>query len=222
MAMDHLDPIRFARGMKKHLTQPIRQATLFSPDYLDVRRAIAKRSFATVASCSSAGRPHAVGVIYADVDGVLYISTDRSSRKARNIRANPDVFVSIAVRRIPVGAPPSSIQFRGTAEILAVGHPDVVELGRAGALKAIASHGELERPDICLLRVTPGRTIHTYGLGMSLRALAKDPLNAAGEVTNPASLFRSGPTTGPTRDSTLESTRDSTCASTCGSAMVLR
>jgi hypothetical protein len=29
---------------------------------------------------------------------------------------------------------------------------------------------------------TPGPTIHTYGLDMSLRALAKNPLDAAGHL----------------------------------------
>lgn len=148
-----------------------------------VRAAIAKRSFATLATTSSAQRPHAAGVLYADVDGVLYVSTLRSSRKARNIAANPHVFVSIPVRRVPFGAPPSTIQFAATAELLAVDHPDVARLAAAGRLRAITGHGELELPDGCVLRITPGRTIHTYGLGMSLRALAKNPLDAAARVS---------------------------------------
>lgn len=156
-----------------------------SPDYEEVSRAIRKRSFATLATTSPQQRPHAAGVLYADVDGVLYVSTSRSSRKARNIATNPNVFVSIAVRRMPFGAPPSSIQFAATAELLAVDHPDVVRLATAGRLKAITGHGELDLPDGCIVRITPSATIHTYGLGMSLRALAKDPLNAAGKVARP-------------------------------------
>lgn len=156
-----------------------------SPDYEDMSRAIGKRSFATLATTSPQQRPHAAGVLYADVDGVLYVSTSRSSRKARNIAANPNVFVSIAVRRMPFGAPPSSIQFAATAELLAVDHPDVVRLAGEGRLKSITGHGELDLPDGCIVRITPSATFHTYGLGMSLRALAKDPLNAAGKVVKP-------------------------------------
>lgn len=153
-----------------------------TPHLDDIRAAIAKRSFATLGTTSPQQRPHAAGILYAAIDDVLYVSTNRSSRKARNIAANPHVFVSIPVRRMPFGAPPSTIQFAATAELLAVDHPDVVALAGAGQLKAITGHGELELPDGCVVRITPGRTIHTYGLGMSLRSLAKNPLDAAGRV----------------------------------------
>lgn len=157
-----------------------------APTVAEIRSAIAKRSFATLATTSPAQRPHAAGVLYADVDGVLYVSTLRSSRKARNVAANPHVFVSIPVRRIPFGAPPSTIQFAATAEVLAVDHPDVVALARNGRLGAITGHGELDLPDGCILRIMPGTTVHTYGLGMSLRALAKNPLDAAARITLPS------------------------------------
>ncbi len=167
------------------LAQHMATNTATSPRYTDIRAAIAKRSFATLATTSPQHRPHAAAVLYAAVDDVLYVSTIRSSRKARNIAANPDVFVSIPVRRIPFGAPPSSIQFAATAELLPPDHPDVVSLTRAGKLQAITSHGELALPDGCIVRIVPGATIHTYGLGMSLRALAKNPLDAAATVTRP-------------------------------------
>jgi hypothetical protein len=154
-----------------------------TPHLAGIRAAIAKRSFATLGTTSPKQRPHAAGILYAVVDDVLYVSTNRSSRKARNIAANPHVFVSIPVRRMPIGAPPSTIQFAATAELLAVDHPEVVALADAGRLKAITSHGELDLPDGCVVRITPGPTVHTYGLGMSLRALAKNPLDAAATIT---------------------------------------
>lgn len=157
-----------------------------APSVDEIRSAIAKRSFATLATTSPAQRPHAAGVLYADVDGVLYVSTLRSSRKARNVAANRHVFVSIPVRRIPFGAPPSTIQFAATAEVLAADDPDVVALARAGRLEAITGHGELDLPDGCILRITPGRTVHTYGIGMSLLALAKNPLDAAATLRLPS------------------------------------
>jgi Pyridoxamine 5'-phosphate oxidase len=167
------------------------QPSTATPSYADVTSAIAKRSFATLATTSPEQRPHAACVLYAAVDGVLYVSTSRSSRKARNMAANPHVFMSIPVRRMPFGAPPSSIQFAATAELLPVDHPHVVALAAAGRIKAITSHGELDLPDGCVVRLTPAHTIHTYGIGMSLRALAKNPLDAAGKVTRPLLLQRS-------------------------------
>jgi hypothetical protein len=146
-----------------------------------VLRAIAKRSFLTLATTSAAGRPHAAGVVYAHVDDALYVSTDRSSRKARNIAEHPEVFVCLPVRRAPVG-PPSTIQFRATAELLPSEHPLVGSLVEAGRLKAITSHGELERADGCVVRIELPSVLHTYGLGLPLRTLMREPLDAAGRV----------------------------------------
>jgi hypothetical protein len=157
------------------------------------RRAIERRAFATLATASPAGAPHVAGVLYEAVAArpgdagagvVLYVSTPIGSRKARNVAADPRVAVCIPVRRLPVG-PPSSIQFQGRAEVLALDDPDVTRLAAAGELKAITSHGELELDGGCFLRITPSRRVHTYGLGLSLRALLRDPL-AAGGLVDPA------------------------------------
>lgn len=146
-----------------------------------VMAAIARRSFAMLSTVSPAGRPHAAGIAYSAVGTTLYVNTYRGSRKARNIAENPHVAVSIPIRRLPVG-PPSTVQFQGTAEIVPMDDPHITELVQAGRLKAITSHGELEHPDGCFLRITPVRRLHTYGLGMSLRQLLRDPLNAGGTV----------------------------------------
>ncbi len=156
-----------------------------TPRFGDIRAAIAKRSFATLGTTSPQHRPHAAAVLYAAVDDVLYVSTIRSSRKARNIATNPHVYVSIPVRRIPFGAPPSTIQFAATAELLPVDHPEVATLVRAERLSAITGHGELDLPGGCIVRIVPGQTVHTYGIGMSLRALAKNPLDAAATIKRP-------------------------------------
>lgn len=151
------------------------------PQTADVTRAIDRRSFCTLATTSAANRPHVAGVVYEAVGTDLYVSTHRSSKKARNISDNPRVAVCIPIRRLPLG-PPSSVQFQGTAEILAADDPSIGGLVRAGHLKSITSHGELDLPDGCFLRITPSRKVNTYGLGMSLRQLLRDPLNAAGSV----------------------------------------
>lgn len=156
-----------------------------APDYADIRAAIAKRSFATLATTSPSQRPHAAAVLYQAVGDVLYVSTLRPSRKARNIAANPHVFLSIPVRRVPFGAPPSTIQFAATAHLLPVDHPEVTSLARTRQLNAITSHGELDLPDGCIVRIEPDHRIHTYGLGMSLYTLAKNPLDAAATITRP-------------------------------------
>lgn len=154
------------------------------PDPAKVMRAITQRSFATVASTSPAGHPHVAGVLYEMVGDSLYVNTLRTSRKARNIADNANVAVAIPIRRVPVG-PSSSVQFQGTAEILDVDDPEILDLIDQGSLGPLTDHGELDMPDGCFVKITPKRRIHTYGLGMSLYRLIKDPLNAAGVVEIP-------------------------------------
>ena len=155
--------------------------TLHHPDPTAVRRAMARRSVAVLATVSPAGRPHAATVLYQLAGDELYVSTWRGSRKARNVAGTGAAAITIAVRRLPVG-PPASVQFQTTANVLDVDDPEIVALAAAGRLDRITSHGELEAPDNCFLRLPlPARAV-TYALGMSLVRVLRDPLDAAGEV----------------------------------------
>jgi hypothetical protein len=160
-----------------------------NPTLPAVQRAIARRMFCTLGTASARHRPHAASVIYAEVEGALWLSTMRSSRKARNIAANHHVSISIPVRRLPVG-PPSSIQFASTAELRELDDPEALDLAAAGRLKAITGHGELQLDGGCLVRVAPPDTYHTYGLGLPLHRLIRDPLNAAGRVDRTGAQHR--------------------------------
>lgn len=150
-------------------------------DAEDVLAVVAKRSFATLATTSEAGFPHVAGVLYAATGATLWISTLRSSRKARNVVANPRVAVCVPVRRLPVG-PPSSVQWQATAEVVGLDDPELLRLVEEGAVEAVTGHGELELDGGCFLKVTPRGRLHTYGLGMSLPAFLKDPLAAGGRA----------------------------------------
>lgn len=156
----------------------------FTPEPDHVRRLLAKRSFATVASVSERGRPHVAGVLYALADDALWISTERGSRKARNVDANPHVAVDVPVRRLPVG-PPANIHFQSRAELLTAADPRVRARLDAGDLRSITGHGELDLPDGCFVRIPLPARMHTYGIGMSLVQLARDPLACGGMVELP-------------------------------------
>lgn len=143
-----------------------------------IRRAIRRRSFCTLATVSAQARPLATGVLYAEVDGILWVSTLETSAKARNIEANDRVGVCIPVRRYPIG-PPFSVQFQGRAEIRPVNDPEVLALLRARRLKRITSHGELDDPSACFVRIAPGPRIATYGLGVPLRTLVRAPISGS-------------------------------------------
>ncbi|HEY8526030.1 MAG TPA: pyridoxamine 5'-phosphate oxidase family protein [Acidimicrobiales bacterium] len=182
--MDRLATVAFTGVMANNIDP----ASPAGPRLVDrdlVVKAIGRRSFCFLSTTSPGQRPHAAGVLYAADGTTLYVSTTRTSRKARNIAANPHVGIVVPIRRVPVG-PPSSVQFQGRAEIVDPGDPEFRRLHREGRLKAVTSHGELDEPDGCFVRITPTGRIHTYGLGMSLIQLARDPLHAAGVVASAA------------------------------------
>ena len=180
--MPQLWPVSFSGSLLSGMTEP----THYTPDLDEVVQAIAAGSHCTLASVSSRHRPHVATVIYQAIGATLYVNTSRDSRKARNVADNPHVAVSIPIYRLPVEAPPSTVQFQGRADILAFDDPDIVPLLEAERLPNITSHGELDYPDGCFLRITPGKRLTTYGLGMSLEQLMSDPLHAGGSVELPA------------------------------------
>ena len=155
--------------------------TMFHPEPAMIRRAIERRSVATLATVSATGRPHAATVLYQCAEGALFVSTDRDSRKARNISGQGFVAVTIAVRRLPVG-PPASIQFQSAATVLANDDPEIIRLAGAGRLDKVTAHGELHLEGGCFLRLALPSRVVTYALGMSLWQLIRNPLDAAGEV----------------------------------------
>jgi nitroimidazol reductase NimA-like FMN-containing flavoprotein (pyridoxamine 5'-phosphate oxidase superfamily) len=151
-------------------------ASALPPAPGSVRRVIARHSFCTLAT-SSADRPHSVGVLYSLVGTDLFVSTLKDSKKARNIASNQRVAVCIPVRRFPM-APPFLVQFGAAAEIVACEDSVVVDLVRDGRLKKITGHGELDEPGTCFLRITPDEKVFTYGIGVPLRTLLRDPTHA--------------------------------------------
>ena len=142
-----------------------------------VTEAIRRNSYCALATASAAGRPHVVGVLYAFARGCLYVITERNTTKVRNVEANPKVAVCIPVRKYPL-APPFSIQFRGSATVLPRESPEIESLLKEGALKRIVGFGILKRPGMCFLKVAPARRVHTWGLGVPILQLLRNPVGA--------------------------------------------
>jgi hypothetical protein len=142
-----------------------------------VARAVRRGGFAVLATASPSGRPHAAGVSYQLAAGHLWVSTLRSSRKARNVAARPEVGLTIPVRRLPL-IPPATVQLQGRAQIVGLDDPHLRRLAEAGSLDAVTGHGELELADGCFLRIALPERVPSYALGMSLWRLLRDPLNA--------------------------------------------
>jgi len=58
------------------------------------KRLTASRNY-WIVSASPAGRPHAMPVWGLWLDGAVWFSTDRASRKGRNVEANPDIVIHL-------------------------------------------------------------------------------------------------------------------------------
>ena len=66
--------------------------------------------------------------------------------------------------------------------------PSVVALVASGALKKITSHGELDVPDSCFVRIQPKGAIHSFGPGARVTDLIRDPLTAGARRFNYAEV----------------------------------
>lgn len=171
-----------------HETRPVRE----SGDIVDRRqahiiaKALRRTTFATLATVSAAGHSHAAGVVYDLVDGALWIHTMREGRKGRNIAHDPRVGVCVPYRRLPVG-PPYTLHFQGTAELVALDDPDAVRHHEAGDLASISGHGAMEMDGACFVRIVPKGTIHSFGPGVPILDLVRDPLGA-GARSAPAAV----------------------------------
>jgi len=106
-----------------------------------VHTPVMKALFRTPATASAANRPHVSSGLYAEADGALDVSAPLDSIKAGNIRASPNLALTIPARRAPVG-PPTSVQFQGTADVPPLDHPRMVDLAAERTLKTVAGHGE--------------------------------------------------------------------------------
>ena len=142
-----------------------------------VMQAVASNTFCTLATSSADNRPHIAGVLYALVGRDLYINTDATSRKARNIGENQRVAVCIPVP-VETQTPPFTVSLQGTATLLQNDDAEIVRLVADGSLAAITSQGELERPGSCFVKVSPGRRAAVCGIGVPQEELDADPFSA--------------------------------------------
>lgn len=99
--------------------------------FLAVERVLRRSRFATLASLTEEGRPHATGVVYAvsppDESLCCYVTTNATNKKVANVRTSPDVALVVPIRWAVLGVlPPVCIQFQGTAEVVEATDPAAV------------------------------------------------------------------------------------------------
>jgi hypothetical protein len=153
-----------------------------------IARALRRKTFATLATVSPKGRSHSAGVVYDFVDGTLWIHTMRDSRKGRNIAHNRHVGVSVPYRRLPVG-PPYTLHFQGLAELVPLDDPTAIAHHEAGRLGSISGHGAMTMDGACFVRIHPTGTIHSFGAGVPILDLIRNPIETGARSAPAAAVL---------------------------------
>lgn len=165
-----------------------------------VERELRKRSFGVVSTVSRKGRSQSTGVCYAvsapHEHFAIYVMSEPTTRKARNLASNPNVsFVVPLLRRVLTMVPPACIQFRGKAELLSSDDREAIRAFQSSYLlrMLLNQSRELETSgehSTCFIRITPDPVIQTYGVGMSILELRRHIAEASAQVAIPQQLRR--------------------------------
>lgn len=145
-----------------------------------VWKALARASFAVVGHVNGTGAPRSSGVVYGVSDQRLYIAVAADGRKAREIATGQEVSVTVPVRRGGVLAlllpiPPATITFRARATVHPAGSLDIGSLSKD--LEKLVP--ESRKTGSCILELVPEGRFLTYGIGVSLMAMANPALALA-------------------------------------------
>jgi hypothetical protein len=151
-----------------------------------------KKTFGVLSTANPDGSLQSTGILYAvSPPGAafrLYLLTERSYLKARNVARNPQVsFLVPYPHRLLPFVPASCISFPGTAEIGPLDDPE----GRAAftgnrILRMNLAESDAAADGIFLL-IRPKRSMHCYGIGMGVVQIARNPAEAGYSVEVPTS-----------------------------------
>jgi pyridoxamine 5'-phosphate oxidase-like protein len=135
---------------------------------------IEKASFAIISYVTPAGKPRSSGVMCAAVGHRLYVVTAADSWKARQISTGDEVAVTVPIRRggllsLVAPIPPATVSFHATATVHPAGSVSIEKVPK----KLVSQLPKERRSAGCLLELAPEGNFLTYGLGVSLQAMAK-------------------------------------------------
>lgn len=142
-----------------------------------------KEVFAVVGMVTADNEARTVGVVYKVMDGKLVIGTGKDTWKARHIRQNPHVSVTVPIaKRVPimpwVKIPQATITFAGEASVIEAGEAPEDKLR---ALFLQGSEDEEMMADMCLIEIRPVGEFITYGVGVPMMAM-RTPEKARGRA----------------------------------------
>jgi hypothetical protein len=130
---------------------------------------IEKWPFAVLSFVTPKGESRSAGVMYKVKDRTLYVLTGPGTWKAKHIKANPNVSVTVTVQRLPIRvrqAPPAVITFSGIGSVLAM--DDVDPEMRRDLMRGVG-----DMPDTCVIRIEPTGRFVTYGIGIPMMQMRR-------------------------------------------------
>ncbi len=142
-----------------------------------------KEIFAVLGMVTAKGAARTIGIVYDVHEHKVYIATGKDTWKARHIRGNPHVSITVTIpKRIPflpwIKIPAATITFSGLGTVL---NPDQVGKGVLHSLL----HGLETDPEMlatmCVIAVQPVGDFITYGVGVPLMTM-RDPEKARGRA----------------------------------------
>jgi len=144
---------------------------------------IEKELFAVVGMVTADNEARTAGVVYRVIDGRLVIGTGSDTWKARHIRQNPHVSITIPIaKRVPImpwmKIPSATITFAGEAQVIEAAEAPQEKL------KALFLHGSEDQAlmaTMCLIEIRPLGEFVTYGIGVPLMTM-RTPENARGRA----------------------------------------
>ena len=136
----------------------------------NVWEAINQNLFAVLGMVTKDNQSRTVGIVYLVKDHKLYIGTGLNTWKARHIKGNPSVSMTIPIaKRVPVApwikVPQATITFSGSAKIIP---GDQVSKDLLTAVFRHKADDQEFMKDNCLIEVSPEGDFITYGIGIPL------------------------------------------------------
>ncbi len=143
----------------------------------EVRSILKKKNWLVLGTVDGNNVPHSSVVVYQSDGYVIYCITGKNTLKARNIRVNNKVSVTLPFRKNffhkIVPAPPAELHFTAEAEIK---HFDDEEARKIFA-KYLKYHNNVENKEESIwLKITPSKRVVTYGVGIKLLKMRKPEL----------------------------------------------
>ena len=148
-----------------------------------VWRALSRQTFAVLSWVTAKGEARSAGIVYLVKGRKLIIGAEGTSWKARHIRANPHVSMTVVSKRriifLPwIPLPDATITFHGRARVI---EPTDIDQQILHELEKGMEPDPERNANTCFIEVTPEGDFLTYGIDVPATAMA-DPEKAMGRV----------------------------------------